>query len=535
MAKAAAHRKQTLASPARARTGVERGADREIELKLKLRARDVAALRTRLNRLGTARSARIDSTYYDTLDHRLAAAQAALRLRSISRGRQRRWVQTVKTQLSEAALCVRGEWERPAPAGQIDWASLAHSPLAQLLGGAAANGGADSGGGFEALRPVFQTVFDRTAWDLELDGAHLEAVIDLGELRAQDRVEPICEAELELLAGPQEALLDVALQLAGAAGRHRADLCLLPYGISKAARGYRLALGRGAMAFAASFATAHRAFTPQQRVAEAARRLVDIGMTTVLANAAEFSPVADAELVHQARVAMRRMRAGLDLLGSGAELPAELLQGLRIWAKRFGVVRDWDVLCGEHLPPLASTASGSDTAVWKRLIATAIRRRDAARQLLSQQLQTPAFAEFALRALRWAGSEPAKPGKRLGAFARKAVRSRQRRLAEAARSFSALPVERQHKVRIQAKALRYGIEMLQSCLPKRARRVALAALARFQDAAGKARDALFVQAIVERMTRSAALRRQVDEWAKAQRAAAIVKAQRLAADLKNLL
>jgi len=198
------------------------------------------------------------------------------------------------------------------------------------------------------------------------------------------------------------------------------------------------------------------------------------------------------------------------------------------------VVRDWDVLCGDHLPPLVSAASGSDVAVWKRLFATAIRRRDAARQALWHQLQTAAFAEFALRALRWTGSDPAKPGKRLDSFARKVLRSRQRRLVAAARSFSELPLKRQHKARIQAKGLRYGIEMLQLSLPKRTRRVGLPALARFQDAAGVARDALFVQAVVERLTRSAAVRRQVGDWAKAQRAAAIVKAQRLAADLKDL-
>ena len=532
MGMAAAHRKAKLVSPAPARVSAERGTNQEIELKLKLRAQDVAPLRARLNRLGVARSEHIESVYYDTADHRLAAAQAALRLRSIGKGRGRRWVQTVKTQDTESVLGVRGEWERPAPGGRIDLASLADSPLADLLGGKPATQPV-AGRALADLHAVFRTLFDRTAWTLALDSVHVEAVIDLGEIQAQGRSEPICEAELELLVGSQEALLDLALQLAGVAGRHRADLSLIPYGLSKAARGYRLALGRGPTAFSASFSNAHQLFTPEQRIGVAARQLVALGMTTMLANAADFVPAADSELVHQARVAMRRMRAGLDLLGAGAQVPPELLRSLRVWAGRFGLVRDWDVLCGEHLPPLASAATPANAALWKRLYASAIQRRDAAREVLGHQLQTPAFAEFALRALRWSATVPTKPGKRLANFARKAVRSRQRRLAAAARAFAQLAVERQHKVRIQAKALRYGIEMLQASLPKRTRRVALPALSRFQDAAGGANDALIVQAVVQRLTRSAALRQQVGDWAQAQRAAAIAKAQRLAADLKD--
>jgi len=528
MANAAALRKAGHPSPVSARVSVRSGADQETELKLKLHAVDVTNLRKRLDALGASRHQRIDNVYYDTPDHRLAQAQAALRLRSIGKGRSRHWVQTVKTQDSESALSVRGEWERPAPGGRIDLALLADSPLAQLL-----ENGASAGHGLADLRPVFRTVFDRTAWDLTLDAAHVEAVIDLGEIQANGRTEAVCEAELELLAGDPAALLELALQLAGARARRRADLSLLPYGLSKAARGYRLALGRGPAPFSASFATAHRAFTAQQRIGEAARRLVAIGMSTMLANAADYSPQADPELVHQARVAMRRMRAGLDLLGAGAEVPERLRQSLRIWAGRFGVVRDWDVLCGEHLPPLASAAPASMEEVWKRLRAAATKQRDSARESLWRQLQSPAFAEFALRALRWSLSVPTKRGKRLQAVARKLVRSRQHRLTALARRFADLPIERQHKARIQAKALRYGIEMLQASLPKKLRRSALPALARFQDAAGGARDALIVQAIVARMTRSVPLRQHVDEWARTQRAAAIAKAQRLAANLQE--
>jgi len=521
---AAALRKARLASQALPASGLPAlDSGQEIELKLKLRPQDVSALRARLNRLGRARKEHIDSVYFDTPDQRLAQSKAALRLRAIGTGRARRWVQTVKTQDSEAALSVRGEWERPAPGGRIDLASLTDSPLGQLLGPELAN-----------LRPVFRTRFVRSAWTLVSDDAQVEAVIDLGEIRAEDRAEAICEAELELRAGAQQALLDLALRLSGSEGRRRSDLSLLPYGISKAARGYRLALGRGPTPFAAGSSMVHRAFAPEMRVGAAARRLVALGMTTMLANAADFSAAGDPEFVHQARVAMRRMRAGLDLLGSGAEVPPHLRRSLQLWAGRFGVVRDWDVLCGEHLPPLASAAGPSSAPVWKRLCAAAAARRDAAREALWRQLQSPPFAEFALRALRWSGSAPAKASKRLASLAPKAVRVRQRRLTATARSFAQLTIRRQHKARIQAKALRYGIEMLHASLPKRIRRLGLPALERFQDAAGGARDALIVEAVVARLSRSPVVRQQVGDWAHRQRAAAIARAQRLAADLKDL-
>ena len=108
------------------------GAGREIELKLRLRAQDLPRLRARLESLGPSSTSHVDSTYYDTPDLRLAAAHAALRLRSMHRGGTVRWVQTFKTEDREAALSDRGEWETPAPRGRIDLARLAASPLPRL-------------------------------------------------------------------------------------------------------------------------------------------------------------------------------------------------------------------------------------------------------------------------------------------------------------------------------------------------------------------------------------------------------------------
>jgi inorganic triphosphatase YgiF len=88
---------------------------------------------------------------------------------------------------------------------------------------------------------VFQTVFERSSWEVQAYGARIEAAIDEGQIRAGARTEPVLELELELIDGSPLALLKLALQLAGVRGGRPADLGLLPYGDSKAARGYRLA------------------------------------------------------------------------------------------------------------------------------------------------------------------------------------------------------------------------------------------------------------------------------------------------------
>jgi inorganic triphosphatase YgiF len=491
----------------------------EQELKLRLRAADVAPLRARLDAYGRSRSEQVDSTYLDTPDHRLAGARAALRLRSLGKGRRQRWVQTLKTEDEGAAFSLRGEWEAAAPGGRLQPELLASAPLLQLLGAAAA---ADAAA---RLAPVFRTRFARTTWDLDVFGAQIEAVVDEGWIEAGDRSEAILEAELELKSGPPAAIWLLALDLAGGGGP-RADLCLLPYGDSKAARGYRLAAGR---------APAPRTLAPAGLVdaalsaAAAARRLVAKDMTCLLANAIGLQSGADPEFVHQARVSLRRMRANLDVLG--VELPAPLERGVRLWGERFGAVRDWDVFCGQLLPRLVDELGAGDPAGWARLALAAGRRAEAARLRLRRQLDAPAFAELALRLLQWASdlpppaSRPKGVQRPVGEVASRAVRKRLRRVARAGLELARRSPQRQHRIRLQAKTVRYAIDALEAVLPPRLQGPGRRALARFQDAAGRAQDALVVVAAVQRLTRSAALRGAVAAWAAQRRRKAIAKAQ----------
>jgi inorganic triphosphatase YgiF len=502
-------------------------APREVELKLRLRPADLPELAARLGAWGAPRVHTIDNVYFDTPDLRLAGARAALRLRCLQQGPRRRWVQTFKTEDSGAALSVRGEWETPAPRGRLDPARLAQAPLAELLRG--------PDGRLAPLAPVFRTVFERRSWEVALPGVRIEAAIDAGRIEAQGRVESILELELELLEGPPGALFDLALALAGRrqGGRRRAALALLPYGASKAARGVRLARGAAPLEPLAALRRARgTAGRPGASVAQAARDWLGGALETLLVNAAGAAAAADIEFVHQARVALRLMRVGLELLAPGIDLPAPEQRALQRWARVFGAVRDWDVLCGQLLPALLAASDPAGQPRWQRVLEAAQARRARAAARLRRRLDEPAFAEFALRLLRWCATAPRRGGGAIDRYALAALARGRRRLLKALRGYEHATLERQHKIRLQAKNLRYACEVLQGHAPQALDAAQLRALGRFQEVAGSARDLALARATLAPLSRARSLRRQLDEALRRQRRLGEQKARQLAARLK---
>ncbi|WGS49505.1 CYTH domain-containing protein [Paraburkholderia sp. D15] len=205
----------------------------EREIKLALPASQVkAATQWFVARAGgDGQAVKLANIYFDTPELALASSKSALRLRHTPDG----WLQTFKT-VGEAqnGLHSRHEWEMPVAGEQLEIDAL----LRECDEPDAAQALRDASPGLIAL---FRTDFTRTLWNVELDGAVIEAAIDQGDVLADvngdTRRSPISEIELELKSGDEAALNALAAEL----GKQIAGLA--PDNVSKAQRGYRLRAG----------------------------------------------------------------------------------------------------------------------------------------------------------------------------------------------------------------------------------------------------------------------------------------------------
>lgn len=481
-------------------------APREIELKLQLPEGAADAL-PRVAPLSEApgRTTRLDATYFDTTDRLLQRHAMALRLRRA--GRQ--WVQTLKlADSARGGLSSRPEWETPVKPRRgkprIDLPSLHDTPLPALLAKHAASG---------SLLPTFSSKFIRTAWLLNFRTSRIEVAMDRGLLEARRdgrRVtEPIAELELELKEGRAEDLLLLALQLAGHGKR---ALALVPLVRSKAARGYRLA---GAPAAAPTKAGARgfvEALGPKMSSGAALRAIIAHGLDVLLANTDALRDLHDPEYVHQARVALRRMRSALRLFDrKSADFPPALADELR-WAGRvLGDARDWDVFAGQTLPAFVSGAQQELGPKAYDLADRVQERCNAARDVVVTGLASARYAQLVLRVQAWTLTPPP-DGRSLEQLAPRALRKASAQLLDAARFFAALSPERRHRVRILAKRLRYALDFLSVALPKPATDRYLAALSDLQDVLGELNDAAVARAALRKITRSGSILDAAERW-----------------------
>jgi len=466
-------------------------APQEVELKLSLPGSDVADLAKRLARSSALARRKpsqqsLMNIYFDTPDQALRQRGVALRLRRVGSEADPRWLQTLKTSGSgRSALSQRGEWESPVAGPALELAALADTAWS----------GIDPGGRlFATLAPCFVTRFERTLWLLrQRSGSVVEVALDIGQVEADGKLAPICELELELKAGPPAALFDLARQL----GR---GVAVLPANRSKAERGFLLAQG-----------TLNRPQRAQLSPMVLPLSRLELAQGVLREMFAHFSQNLDTlrtsndpEVVHQARVGWRRFRSGVRLFGKTLAVagPPSWLE-LQPLLAGLGTQRDLDVAVTETLPALADgfvMGQANQAQAWLAMSTALTHTASVQRQQLGQTLQTPAVGLCLLALTEWLEnltvSDPAGRVKKdaLRRWAKRRTRRLHLRLAQAQASADT-PMQ-QHRVRILAKRLRYGVEALRELLPRQLAEACSKQATQLQSSLGLSRDVARASALV---------------------------------------
>ncbi len=464
----------------------------ETELKLALPGADPSMLLTRLKRIPVlarrkSTTLHLHNIYFDTPDLALRQQRVALRLRRVGDSANPQWLQTLKTAgRADSALSQRGEWETPVPGAGLSLKALKKTPWA----------GIDADGDvFRALTPFFETNFERTIWLVRRrDGSVVEVALDIGQLKAGERIAPLCELELELKAGQPQALFDIAQQIAG-------SMALLPATISKAERGYALAqdeLGRALRAAAPALPT-------RLTVTTAAQCVLCEMFSQFTSNLGTLLISDDPEVLHQARVGWRRFQSARRLfaraLASDATPDWSPLQALLIC---LGKLRDLDVASSETLPALANAYVSADPRradIWLHMTQSLAQATHLQRKAVRYALQDPTVGACLLATTQWleglnipSADASREPDTSLRRWTQHRV-LRLRAQLKLARQQMQTP-EQQHRVRILAKRMRYNLDALSSLLPtKQAQRWREQAL-QLQTSLGTARDAMQAAALI---------------------------------------
>ena len=458
----------------------------ETELKLSVRPEHAARIRNhplvRRLKSGRAWTRRLVGTYYDTPDLLLNRRDLTLRVRAVDQ----RHIQTIKRMgPAGGALFVRDEWEQEVNGRTPNLGAVEDEDIRRLL---------TESGAAEALRPLFRTDVRRTVWNLRDKDAEIELALDVGRILSEKGgTAPICEAELELKSGDPRMLFEIALAL-----NARVDCTVGSR--SKSDRGYALCRDEAPAAVKASAVTLSRGVTVRQAFVTICRNC--------LAHLEANDPAArsgfDPEGIHQARVAIRRLRAAFKVFKSA--LPEDkrvpFAKDLRWLQKQLGDARDLDVFATGVVAPLLARAP--EDAALLDLQARVERARKAAYRKASEALRSGRYGRIQLELERWF-AEPSWPdGEQLSSrgirgFARRSIRKAHERVVAFGRDPSVMEDTDLHELRIIGKQARYCVEFFSGLFPDRRPRRHLKSLIALQDCLGILNDGVVARDILARL------------------------------------
>lgn len=445
----------------------------EVELKFDVDPGDGDAIRGAGIFAGTRPKARQqDSLYYDTPDGAVRRAGFSLRVRRSGQ----RYIQTIKRRSGRAAgLFVRQEWETEVPSFALDRGALDATPLKRWLAGTAS----------DTLVPLVRTRLKRTAWQVRHERSWVEIVLDEGVITKGKARTPVRELELELIDGEPAALFALAGAIAAAVPLRLGVL-------SKAERGYALAdgkLGRPAKAEPIRL-------KPPATEAEAFHAIAQACLRHFRLNEMVLLGARDPDALHQARVAIRRLRSALSLFRPalrGTDYQ-HLREELRWFAREFGDARNLDVLIARAKADEVLCAALQPLRAQAYDRAAATLRSERAQALM---LRLSHWVELG----DWRGRKHA--SRDLGGLATEQLERQWKRIARRGDGLAELDAKARHGLRIAVKKLRYAAEFmapLYTAKPLSARRDSfLGALKALQERLGDLNDAWTAESLAARL------------------------------------
>ena len=366
------------------------------------------------------------SLYFDTADRALAEVGLSLRIRQIGPHR----TQTIKKSGSSAVgLFARSEWEMPVK--NDDPVVDARSPAHALFSGAV-----------EDLMRVFEVEVTRRIWDVQDGETNIEVVLDRGTISAGDRHTFICEMEMELKSGQPQALFDLARKLDGAV---QVRLGVL----TKSERGHLLTQALRGVVKAGPVP-----LDKEMTTLEAFQAIVQACIKQFRLNEDLLLASRSSEPLHQARVALRRLRSAFSIFKPllSADAARELSDGLRDLAGELGPARDLDVLLQRVKPGILRDRLQTE--------------REAAYDRVEEVLGSGTTRALMLNLVEWIHSSSlltdpdTEETRTLPArtFAGRALSRFRRKVKEGSRNLRGTDDEARHEVRKDAKKLRYAAE-----------------------------------------------------------------------------
>ncbi|MEI2296707.1 CYTH and CHAD domain-containing protein [Ensifer sp. MJa1] len=400
----------------------------EIEIKLELSPENLDRFLASGLLGEPARVEEQQSVYFDTRGRDLFQAGFTLRIRTVGAARK----QTIKATGPGASLFARPEWEMPL---SEDRPVVDHStPLAGEFGLEA-----------DDLEPQFSVDVERTIWDVDQDGTKIEVALDRGTVKSGSRRTAVGEIELELKDGDPKALFTLARRIEA--------IVPIRFGVvSKAERGFRL-IDAERLVHKAEPVDLER----EMGLMKSFRAIALSCLRHYRLNEDVLRERGNPEALHQARVALRRLRSAFSLYKDilGDDESQRIRQELKWLAGAFGTARDVDVLLTRQpSPELRERLRTARAARYAEVFETLDGPRGRALMLDLQDW---------LHCGDYQSSAPAELRERSAVDFAEAVLDRERRkLKKHGRALAKVSDEDRHEARKDAKKLRYAAEFFVS-------------------------------------------------------------------------